>query len=1115
MADGPETGAQDRRHDYHNQVEPGRAFAGVLLVLAAAAAVFFLTAYRSQAVLGPDAPYTEANGDIIEICADAACMVHTTEFNPGDTVYVRVTTDRVGAVSGKRNRMRLRRYQNTNIRVANWTQVTFTAPYIYTSQVTIPAGQSDYMKIWGRVRNGGSGPRVQFEQQISLYGLNQYARIYSDAARTDESYTFAPGATVYIRAWGTGADYDQILTGSGQQRLRRFTNSSVKSWAAPAVTRNGNWYDFQLTLPAGGLTDGDWYWLRTRLLSATGDDIQRQSRMLQIDASAPTAIISDPSDGDWVSGSLPVRGTVDDAYSFYNYLLEYGAGAAPVSWTQITIGASPVLAGLLGTWDTAAVSDGLYTLRLTATDRAYNTAVSSIQVNVDNTFPVISAVQAGNIASSNVIITWTTDEAADSQVEYGTSSGVYTWSTPLDSTMLTGHSQPISGLQESTTYYYRVRSADRAGNISYSAENSFRTANITVLQPFPAMARDTYIGSSRPAWNRGAETSLQVGDLPGADWGTMRSLLDFDLGFIPAGATINSATMSLYQMGQGDSSTPDLDAHYLTGDWSEGTGSGSVTGDGATWDTYDGSNSWTSPGGDFNATAGASAVAPGVTGVWVDWDLAALTRDWIDGTVDNFGVLIKQDPESPTGSDAKEFYSSEYVVDRTLRPKLTIEWLGDDVTPPNLGEVRAENITTTTADIKWSSCEGGTSQVEYGTTTSYGSTTTLDTAISNQHVVSLSGLTAGTVYHYRVRTIDPSGNETVSGDYVFQAAIQMVIQPGPADGVDDTLQSYRPDLNSGATTWLLAGDYPTSFWGNIRCNLRFDLSAIPTGSTINSATLSLYQAGQGDTSTPTMDVHYLTRDWTEGTGYWTQSGDGATWNTYDGSSSWASPGGDFNATVSASAVAPAATAVWVDWDLAALTQSWVNGTVTNRGMIIKKDVENPAESDVKLFYSSDFSADPSLRPKLVIEYVPAPGSITVTIDDTWNRDGTPGTSSVGFGNVSEGTTYYVGDASSPAYAARLTVKSNVTWGLKVASDGDLLQSNPANFIDIVNLGWKQNAQAPSAYQPFVKTPASTIVADGLPATAGASFLFDYRLVVPAPSVSGSYTANVVYTAYPE
>ena len=1115
MAGGSEAGTRDRRYDYHSHAGPGKPLMGVLLMLAVAAAVFFLAAYRSQAVLGPDAPYTEANGDIIEICADAACTVHTTEFTPGDTVYVRVTTDRVSSVSGKKNRMRLRRYQNTNIRVANWTQVTFTAPYIYTSQVTIPAGQSDYVKIWGRVRNGGSGPRVQFEQQISLSGVNQYARLYSDAARTDESYTFAPGATIYIRAWGTGAAYDQMLTGSGQQRLRRFTNGRVKSWAAPAVTRNGNWYEFQLTLPAGGLTDGDWYWLRTRLLTAGGDDIQRESRMLQIDASAPTASISDPADGAWASGSLPVQGTVDDAFSFYNYVLEYGAGAAPASWTQITTGTSPVVAGLLGTWDTATVTDGLYTLRLTATDRAYNAAVSAIQVNVDNTFPVISAAQAGSIAGSNAIITWTTDEAADSQVEYGTSPGVYTWSTPLDSTMMTGHSQPISGLQESTTYYYRVCSADRAGNISYSAENSFKTANITILQPYPAMARDTYIGSSRPAWNRGAETSLQAGDLPGADRGTMRSLLDFDLSCIPAGATINSATMSLYQMGQGDSSSPTLDAHYLTGDWSEGTGSGSVTGDGATWNTYDGSSNWASPGGDFNTVASASAVAPGATGVWVDWDLATLTQDWADGTIDNFGVLIKQDLENPAGSDAKEFYSSEYVADRTLRPRLTIEWLGDDVTPPNVGEIRVENVTATTAAIKWSSYEGGTSQVEYGTTTSYGSTTALDTAISNQHAVTLSGLTAGTVYHYRIRTMDPSGNEVVSGDYVFQAAVQMVIQPGPADGMDDSFQSYRPNLSSGAATWLLAGDYPTSFWGIIRCALRFDLSAIPTGSTINSATLSLYQAGQGDTSTPTMDVHYLTRDWTEGTGYWTQSGDGATWDTYDGSSNWSSPGGDFNAVASASAVAPAATAVWVDWDLTALTQSWVSGTVNNLGMIIKKDVENPAGSDVKLFYSSDFSADPSLRPKLVIEYVPAPGSITVTIDETWNRDGSPGTSSVGFGNVSEGTTYYVGDNPSPPYAVRLTVKSNALWGLKVASAGDLLQSNPANFIDIVNLGWKQDAQAPSAYQPFVNTPASTIIADGLPATNGISFLFDYRLAVPSPSVSGNYTTSVVYTAYPE
>jgi len=1089
-----------------------RVLIGTLLVLSIAAAVFFLAVYRSDAVVGPDVPYTEANGDTIEICADAACTVHTTTFNPGDTVYLRVTTSRV-VDDSRRSRLELYDYLRNRLLRVSWTQTSTSAPFTYEGSFTLPASIPDYVKVSGEIRDG-PGARFRFEQQLEITGLNQYTRLYSDAARSDESYTFAPGATMYVRAYGNGNAYSAGKTGR-RQNLRDFSNGRIKRWNAPTVVQNGNWYDFSLTLPSGGMTDGDWYWLELRLRDNSKKDILRMSRMVQIDGSPPTAAITSPATGSWATGALPVQGTADDSISFYNYVLEYGAGASPASWTQITSSTTPVTAGLLGTWDTTAVADGLYTIRLTATDRAYNTATDSVQVNVDNTYPVISTVQAGGITSSSAVVTWDTDEAADSQVEYGTSPGVYTWSTPLDPTMVTSHSQPVSGLQQATTYYYRVRSADQAGNTSYSAEYSFKTANITVLQPFPALGRDTYIGSARPTWNHGAETSLEVGDIGGPDWGSLRGMLGFDLAGIPATATINSATMSLYQMGQEDTSTPTLEAHYLTSDWSEGTGTGSATGDGATWNTYDGANPWTTAGGDFNAGASASATGSASNGVWVDWDVSTLTQSWVSGALNNYGLLLKQDVENPAVDDAKEFYTSEYEADRSLRPKLTIEWLGDDVAPPDIGEVRAENITATSADIKWSTYEGGTSQVDYGTTTSYGSTTALDPAIVNQHTVSLPGLTADTIYHYRVRSRDASGNESVSGDYSFQTARQIVIQPGPAAGKDDFFQSNRTDLNSGAATWLLAGDWPTAFWGTMRSTLQFDLSAIPAGSTINSATLSLYQAGQGDNSTPTLDAHYLTRNWTEGTGIWSATGDGATWGTYDGVNNWTSPGGDYNPTPSASAVAPNSTAAWVNWDLTSLTQSWVDGSIANNGVLIKQDVENPAGTDIKLYISSDYTADPSLRPKLVIEYIPAPGTLTMTIDETWNRDGTPGTSSVGFGNVNEGMTYYVGDTPSPPYAVKLTVKSNALWRLETAASGDLVQSNPANFIDIASLAWKQDAQPPASYQSFVKSPSSTVVASGLPATNARSFLFDFRLMLPTPSVSGAYTTSVVYTASPE
>jgi len=58
-----------------------------------------------------------------------------------------------------------------------------------------------------------------------------------------------------------------------------------------------------------------------------------------------------------------------------------------------------------------------------------------------------------------------TDEASDTQVEYGTSTS-YGSSSTLNSSKVTSHSATLSGLQPSTTYHFRVKSRDAAGNLA-------------------------------------------------------------------------------------------------------------------------------------------------------------------------------------------------------------------------------------------------------------------------------------------------------------------------------------------------------------------------------------------------------------------------------------------------------------------------------------------------------------------------------------------------------------------------------------------------------------------------------------------------------------------------
>jgi hypothetical protein len=92
----------------------------------------------------------------------------------------------------------------------------------------------------------------------------------------------------------------------------------------------------------------------------------------------------------------------------------------------------------------------------------------------DITPPVITYVAALDITGSSAVITWTTDEQANSQVEYvptedlGLSSELETW-------LVRNHAIPLTSLDTDTTYYFRVKSTDASGNLATSDIYSFNT----------------------------------------------------------------------------------------------------------------------------------------------------------------------------------------------------------------------------------------------------------------------------------------------------------------------------------------------------------------------------------------------------------------------------------------------------------------------------------------------------------------------------------------------------------------------------------------------------------------------------------------------------------------
>ncbi|MFC1906078.1 spondin domain-containing protein [Chloroflexota bacterium] len=109
----------------------------------------------------------------------------------------------------------------------------------------------------------------------------------------------------------------------------------------------------------------------------------------------------------------------------------------------------------------------------------------------------------------------------------------------------------------------------------------------------------------------------------------------------------------------------------------------------------------------------------------------------------------------------------KYLLISLILTSVLISACGADTANPAITQVAATDITKTSAVISWVTNDPSSSQVEYGTDTSYAASSDLLTAEVTEHSVALSGLTIETIYHYRVKSIDTTGNETISDDYMF------------------------------------------------------------------------------------------------------------------------------------------------------------------------------------------------------------------------------------------------------------------------------------------------------------------------------------------------------------
>lgn len=118
----------------------------------------------------------------------------------------------------------------------------------------------------------------------------------------------------------------------------------------------------------------------------------------------------------------------------------------------------------------------------------------------DVTGPVISSVVVTQLTNTSVRVTWTTDEASNSRVDYGATAGY--GANVTDASSVTSHSVDITGLTTAPqTYHYKVTSVDAATNSTATSDATFATVPIlptaNLFGKFEADSGVTKDGSNR------------------------------------------------------------------------------------------------------------------------------------------------------------------------------------------------------------------------------------------------------------------------------------------------------------------------------------------------------------------------------------------------------------------------------------------------------------------------------------------------------------------------------------------------------------------------------------------------------------------------------------------
>lgn len=497
-------------------------------------------------------------------------------------------------------------------------------------------------------------------------------------------------------------------------------------------------------------------------------------------------------------------------------------------------------AGNVTTYTAASLTSNTYYFATTAYDTSRNESGYSNEVSKTiTTAPVLSNITKSSITSTSAVITWTTDVQSTSQIVYDTTTS-YSYSTTLDNTLVTSHSVSISGLSSLTTYHFRVKSQDSAGNLTVSSDLTFSTLALPdttaptgtiAINSWADYTTSTSVTLSLSCSDAGSGCSQMRLSDNGTTWTAWETYTAGKTWRLTSG---DGVTTVYVQFRDADNNTSQSYTDTITLDATtpviSGIGTGNLTSSGVTisWATGEGATTQL----DFGLTTGYGSYSV------LDANIVTSHTVTLSGLTSSTLYHYRVKSRDAAGNLTT---SSDYTFTTATT---------QDTTMPVISNIGTGNITQTDATVTWTTDAASTSMIEYGTSTDYGNFSNLDSNLATTHSGTLSGLTPNTVYYFRVRSSNQSGNETVSAGSSFTtqdlpqpetpAAIgNLAVRPGAssrnsvildwtatgADGTEGTASAY--DLRMSAQKIIDDGITPAQDEVNFSAAARISGMAAP------------------------------------------------------------------------------------------------------------------------------------------------------------------------------------------------------------------------------------------------------------------------------------------------